>query len=105
MMGETIPASSARQTVNFRADVINARTFLGNVFPFSLAIAFKNGTPHRFTVTNRADYSFRFTDRPAPGDFYYVKLYQFPQETSRWLLSQLLQIGWLKAVTSPLYSQ
>jgi hypothetical protein len=91
--------------VEFRTDVLNAKTFMGNAFPFSVAVVFKNGSPHRFTLTGRADYSFRFTERPSPGDFYYVKLYQFPQETSRWLLSQLLQVGWLKAVTSPLYNQ
>lgn len=105
MMGETLPASASRQAVEFRADVVNAKTFLGDVFPFSVAIAFKNGSPYRFTLSARADYSFRFSDTPAPGDFYHVKLYQFPQETSRWLLSQLLQVGWLKAVTSPLFSQ
>jgi hypothetical protein len=105
MMGETIPASTTQQPVEFRTDVVNAKTFMGNAFPFSVAVVFKNGSPHRFTLTGRADYSFRFTERPSAGDFYYVKLYQFPQETSRWLLSQLLQVGWLKAVTSPLYNQ
>lgn len=104
MMGETLPASSLQQPIEFRTDVSNARTFLGSAFPFSVAVAFKNGSPYRFTITTRANYSFRFTDQASAGDFYYVKLYQFPQETSRWLLSQLLQVGWLKAVTSPLFS-
>ncbi len=101
LMGQPLPASALGQKVTFTATIANARSFLGGAFPFSLAVVMKNGQPLRFTLSASSDYSFSCSDKPAAGDYYYARLIQLPSSFSIRLLGQLLQIGWVKALSSP----
>ena len=103
-MGQTLPSSALGQTTTFAVTVANARTFLGDAFPYSLAAVMKNGEPFRFTLGTSSEYSFSFADSPSPGDYYYARLIQLPSSFSIRLLVQLLQVGWLKTLTSPVFT-
>lgn len=103
MMGDSLPAESIGKEVNFRVRVLDAKmTEFADLLSYVTVI--KNGQTLTQTVGFSEDYCFDFVDIPASGDYYRVELRQIPLADTTNLFGEITQVGWLVAITNPIYA-
>lgn len=102
MEGDSIPDSALGKRVRFQVRVVDAIGVLPSVL-----VVRKNGKALTGTLGQSDDFAFDFTDVPRKGDYYRVELHQITLDEAAnpiTNLLQLTQLGWIVALTNPIYT-
>jgi len=103
MMGDTLPPEALGTDVYFRVRVRDANHMLDPQDFFTVAVVIKNGHAIAKALNTLNDYNFDFFDAPQRGDYYRVELKQL--SISDVILGDYLKLGWIAAITNPIYTE